>query len=181
MEDERDERPPIDLIAVFERCVNYPRDRAGVQALAQGLAKASQITGISAAKIVERCCEESSRCPTDAELLQTARGLQAPNSEERKKRRGPCPLKACDGSGFIRVCFLWTHKTEKLGEEIHNYVEKELISEQQYDHLRKIVDWKTQEVYDSVRRCRCNPAREPLEPTPRPRKRKALTKFGEAA
>lgn len=93
MENETELEPaPIDLIATFQRCANYPRDYAGVIALAQGLRKASDRYEILMQAIVDRCAETSQFCPTDAELLNAAlsmrdtldRALQDANDKKEK-------------------------------------------------------------------------------------------------
>lgn len=67
---------PLRYVAAFERSPNYPRDAAGVQFLAQGLAKAATRWGVPMAEIVQRCLEFSPRCPTDADLLTIAGSIQ---------------------------------------------------------------------------------------------------------
>jgi len=66
---------PFELIATFQRCPNFPKDELGTIALAQGLAKAARETGVEMQAIVERCCEISKFCPTDADLLVVARDI----------------------------------------------------------------------------------------------------------
>lgn len=76
MQDQEIETTPFDLIATFQRCSNYPREQLGVIALAQGLVRASETTGIGMDAIVERCAAASSFCPTDADLLTVAREIR---------------------------------------------------------------------------------------------------------
>ena len=66
----------LGLVAVFERCSNYPRDERGVQALADGLLAAETAMLVPAAEIVARCARESTFCPTDADLLTVAREIR---------------------------------------------------------------------------------------------------------
>ncbi len=68
---------PMEFLPRFQRCVNYPRDEEGVVALAQGLAASSRHTGVTMADIVERWATTSPYCPTDVELLATAKAIKA--------------------------------------------------------------------------------------------------------
>jgi hypothetical protein len=92
--DERGEKSVEELvIEAFSRCSNYPKERAGVLGLAQGLRKASDKYRISVEGIVERCAENSPYCPTDAELFSTAlsmrdeldRALKEANEKKEKR------------------------------------------------------------------------------------------------
>lgn len=74
---------PTELVLTFARCQNYPRDQAAILLLAQGLRKASDVTGIAMELIVDRCAETSQYCPTDAELLAAGRLI----TEEIKRKR----------------------------------------------------------------------------------------------
>ena len=60
------------LVACFERCQNYPRDLAGVQALAKGLEEAAEKQGVPMAAIVDRWRLSSPFCPTDFDLMGAA-------------------------------------------------------------------------------------------------------------
>jgi hypothetical protein len=60
------------LAACFERCQNYPRDLAGVQALAKGLEEAADKQGVPMMAIVDRWRLSSPFCPTDFDLMGAA-------------------------------------------------------------------------------------------------------------
>jgi hypothetical protein len=60
------------LLACFERCQNYPRDLAGVQAMAKALEEAAEKQGVPMAAIVDRCRLAGPFCPTDFDLMATA-------------------------------------------------------------------------------------------------------------
>lgn len=80
--DEQLELTPRDLIRRFHACSNYPRtDEAACIFLAQDLAKAARLTGVTATEIVNRCGETSTFCPTGADLLAVAREIR----DERKR------------------------------------------------------------------------------------------------
>ena len=78
---------PMSLVATFQRCSNYPRDFAGVLALAQGLKRAADTSGVSMAAIVEKYAAESQYCPTDADLLAVARELQDKVDREEQDQK----------------------------------------------------------------------------------------------
>lgn len=70
------------LCAVFERCGNYPRDVAGVKALARGLLWSSERTGIAMSRIVDEARQISTFCPSDADLYAVAQDLRGPAQAE---------------------------------------------------------------------------------------------------
>jgi len=76
-----------ELIPAFARCPNYPRDMYGLQALADGLRKASVDHGVSMRRIVEACLEISRYCPTDSELSTIAHNLSVPDRIAEEERR----------------------------------------------------------------------------------------------
>jgi hypothetical protein len=90
---------PAEMVTVFARAVNYPRDPAAVQFLAQGLVRASKITGVSMKAIIERCTETSDRCPTDFELLEAAKGIRG-TGESGEEWKRPVGCSACQDSGW---------------------------------------------------------------------------------
>lgn len=147
----------LELVARFQRCPNYPRDVAGVKALAKGLEKASAIIGVSMASIVDRCSEESQYCPTDWDLMTTARGIRGP--QEVRQAPSTCPHDRCDGSGWLQIYHLHTHHSENG----RAWVEKEQITQAQYDALIHKIDWVKQVAYESAARCTCHPKREEAE------------------
>ena len=136
---------PTKVVAIFQRCSNYPRDDDGVRALAQGLQRAANQNHVSMVDIVDRCREGSAFCPTDFDFGVVARELAA--AAERPKETTKCPLGKCDGSGWTIVYAMHTH-TE-------NRVEKTNLTEAQYNDLCGKVDWKTQFCYSGARRCGC--------------------------
>lgn len=140
----------FDEVTSFQRCPNFPRDPKGVKALAKGLIRASEITGVAMEAIVARCAESSEYCPTDFDLLAAARAV-APNKPENVTRT--CPHGTCDGSGWVQAFALHTHHSNPT------YVEKTAISGEEYDRLKSKVDWRTQMVYEARKRCQCHPPR----------------------
>ena len=147
-------RDPVQIVTeAFSRCSNYPKEQAGIFGLAQGLVKASRITGVAQEAIVDRCADISKFCPTDADLLSVAREIQPAATRPSK-----CPHGLCDGTGWRIAYFLWTwHGGET------NWIEKTRISEEEYEVLKSKVDQNAkspllpQEVYSGAYRCRCNP------------------------
>lgn len=90
------EAPPEDIvIAAFSRCQNYPKERAGVLGLAQGLRNAATATGIAMAAIVARCQELSQYCPTDYDINQVANELAV-----LSRPHVPMGCEKCQGSGW---------------------------------------------------------------------------------
>ncbi len=72
----------LQMCAAFQRCMNYPKNEDGILALAQGLVKASDTTGVYMRKIVDECLESSMYCPTDADMLAVARDCRGPAEAE---------------------------------------------------------------------------------------------------
>jgi hypothetical protein len=149
---------PEDLvIRAFSRCQNYPKERAGVLGLAQGLATAAARYGVTAEAIVRECVESSVFCPTDTDLLNVARGMRpADGGEHRHPTK--CPYELCDGSGWREVCHLHSKHAEP---DRPAWVEKTIITREQYNDLGRKIDWQTQSVYESRYRCKCHPPRDP--------------------
>jgi hypothetical protein len=67
---------PEELIAAFSRNANFPRDKAGLEALSSGLRRASEQSGVEMPDIVERCAVTSPYCPTDFDLVAAARAIK---------------------------------------------------------------------------------------------------------
>jgi len=67
------------------------------------------------------------------------------------KPLGPCPLKQCDGSGYIPVWSLITDNRDPVSGFKHRTVED--LSQAQYNELREHKLPDEQRVYQSVRRC----------------------------
>ena len=171
------EKTPMELANAFARCGNFPKDLAGIQLLAQGLRRASDMYDIPMSQIVDACTAASQFCPTDADLINVAREINETAKQARYRaesrrtagRPSKCPHWLCDGSGWRAVRHLHTHHVGAAG---HQWVEKTIVPEG--SDVADKIDWKTQMVYDSRYRCRCHPARDP-EADPKPRKRKAVT------
>lgn len=162
---DEDEAIPEEQVAAFARCPNYPRDENGVLFLAQGLRKAATRHGLRMSAIVEECLTTSGYCPTDLDMMNVARSLAIGRGgqqacESRKPTK--CPFELCDGSGWREVCHMWTHHGDSDGGPA--WVEKGIITRDQYDALSKKVDWVKQAVYESRYRCKCHPPREVEEP-----------------
>jgi len=136
------------LIAAFQRAPNYPRDDDGIEALISGLQRASEITGVSMKSIVSRCCLDNPRCPTDAEMMNVARGIRKP-TEFNSPKPSLCRIGKCDGSGW-EVLF-------RLKTQRRNYVEWNDFTRDEYERAQAGVtfDAKTQQVYSFARRCAC--------------------------
>lgn len=105
---EQTESLALELIAVFQRCINYPRDEYGVIAMARGLLKASVDTGIPCSRIVDACMELNSRyCPTDGEFLAIANNIAQPDriaEEERKDSEWHREMEQAYGAPRPFVC-----------------------------------------------------------------------------
>ena len=78
---------PEDVIAAFSRSANFPRDKAGLKFLAEGLRRASEQTEVPMGAIAARCAESSPYCPTDFDLFAAAREIKRANA-----RHVPAPL-----------------------------------------------------------------------------------------
>lgn len=66
------ERSAADQIYIFQTCGNFPKDRAGLEALAESLESAAKQTGVEMRAIVSACSTGGSWCPTPYDLLQAA-------------------------------------------------------------------------------------------------------------
>lgn len=65
---------------------------------------------------------------------------------------GKCRLSLCAGMGWIRVFSLWTRKVGPTG---YGFVEKQRITEAEYDDLCTKIDWQKQTAYSGVKQCEC--------------------------
>ena len=137
----------------FSRCSNFPKERIGVQGLADGLKLAAKRFGVPPSRIVAECAETSGYCPTDADMIGVARSLRPADPEPSPRF---CPLGVCDGTGWVQCHHLHTKHSRPGGA---SWVEKEAITQTQFDSLAKQVDWQSQSVYESRRRCECHPPR----------------------
>ncbi len=135
----------------FSRCQNWPKDRIGISGIAEALERVSKRFGVPMERIVTECAESSAYCPTDADLINVARSLKPADPTPGARK---CPLDICDGSGWRQVCHLHTHHDRPGGGV---WVEKEIITQAQFDELSRKVDWQSQMVYESRYRCVCHP------------------------
>lgn len=72
-----------DLIQTFAACSNFPREKAGVKALADALRRASTDFGIPMDQITRACADISTFCPVPREIRNIAIGIR---DEIRRKR-----------------------------------------------------------------------------------------------
>ena len=79
------EKPAIDQVAAFSTAGNYPKDVAGVRALAEALESAACATGMRMAAIVEECLGSSPWCPTPFDLRQVAVSMR---DKQRREKQG---------------------------------------------------------------------------------------------
>jgi hypothetical protein len=93
--EQNDEVTPMELVAAFARCSNYPRDSEGILMLAQGLKRASTASGVAMEAIVRRCTESSVFCPTDFDLFKVAEELKVESAP-----KAPMGCELCKGSGW---------------------------------------------------------------------------------
>jgi hypothetical protein len=174
---ESEETGPEDLvIRAFSRCSNYPKERAGVLGLAQGLRASADKFGVSMSAIIAECVSTSSFCPTDHDLLEVARALRPADKQEKHDR---CRFGLCDGSGWREGFYL--HTIHQGDEHKNTWIEKTLIeSRTLFDELARKVDWKTQMVYEGRYRCRCHPPREGEDDKRFPTRRKGAAGLSKA-
>ena len=79
---------PEDLVQIFAACSNFPRDRAGVLALAQALARASSDFRVPMKEIIQQCADISTYCPVPREIRNVAIGIRdeiRSKAEENKR------------------------------------------------------------------------------------------------
>ena len=67
---------PEDLVQAFAPASNFPKERAGVLALAQALRRAADDFHIAMTDIVRECSDVSSWCPTAADIRNVARSMR---------------------------------------------------------------------------------------------------------
>ena len=89
-----DQGDPEDLVQAFAACSNFPKDRAGILALAQELRRASDDFHVPMAKIVRECGDSSSWCPTPHDLRNIAGEMRD------KAKKAPFGCEVCQGSGW---------------------------------------------------------------------------------
>lgn len=144
-----------DALAVverFSRCMNYPKSGSEMTKLAQGLIRASEMTGVLMEEIAQRCAEETEHCPTDALMLRAAKALKPYVSPRSDPYSQSSMCEACGGTGWQILHALHTNSHRKDGSF---YVEKEWISEKQANDLMAKIDTQKQMVYSCARRCAC--------------------------
>lgn len=95
--EEQEQVDPLELVKVFARASNYPKDPAALQYLAQGLVKASNATGAPMEEIIEKCLFHSDFCPTDAQMMLAAEFIMAPPERDWRK---PAQCDKCQDSGW---------------------------------------------------------------------------------
>lgn len=174
---ETEENGPEELVVrAFSRCQNYPKERAGVLGLAQGLRSASDRFLVPMSVIIAECIESSTFCPTDHDLLEVARALR--QSEKPEKHSG-CPFSLCDGTGWREGFYL--HTVHAGDEHKNTWTEKTLIANRAiFEELARKVDWKTQMVFEGRYRCRCHPPREGDDDKAFPTRRKSASGLSKA-
>ena len=84
-----DEEPktPEELIAVFSRCKNFPRDFATIQIFAQELKRASMSAGVPMEAIVLKCREVADFAPEYADMVKIGRELAADQARKDEASR----------------------------------------------------------------------------------------------
>lgn len=78
------EKPAGDQIYAFATCGNFPKERAGLEALATALESAAQATGLTMSSIVDECVSSSAWCPTPFDLRQVAVSMKQQLRESRE-------------------------------------------------------------------------------------------------
>jgi len=76
-------KTPVELIAQFSRCINFPRDTEGIQIFAQELKQAAEATKVPMESIVSKCREVADRAPEYRDML--AIGQEIADEEQRKQ------------------------------------------------------------------------------------------------
>jgi len=98
-------KTPTQLLAIFSRCINFPRDKEGVTEFAAELTKASRESGTSMEEIVQRCRESSDRAPEYLHMLVAGRDI----ADERRRKlqevsdppwKQPIKCAICKDTGF---------------------------------------------------------------------------------
>ncbi len=153
MEEPREHNTEDMAVRAFSRCQNWPKDRTGIAGLVEGLERAASRFGVPVARIITECVETSPYCPTDADLINIARGLKPADPDPGQRE---CPLQLCDGSGWRQIYHMHSHHPKAGGGE---WIERVTITREAFDDLSRKVDWKAQMVYESRYRCACHPAR----------------------
>jgi hypothetical protein len=87
MNEEPEPKLPVELVANFSRCINYPRDKAGIQIFAQELSRASSVTGVPMESIVLKCREVADVAPEYADMVQIGREIAADQSRKDEASR----------------------------------------------------------------------------------------------
>lgn len=88
------EKSAGDQIQIFATCGNFPKDRAGLEALADALESAAKKTGVEMKAIIDACSTGGSWCPTPYDLLQAAVKIKG------EVFQGFAGCSACGGTGW---------------------------------------------------------------------------------
>jgi hypothetical protein len=78
----------MEIVGRLSRTAGFPKDGPGIEALADGLLKASVRTQVPMRAIVDRFSETSKFCPTDADLISVAVELR-----DAERNRNPPNLR----------------------------------------------------------------------------------------
>jgi|ERR1700734_903949 len=89
------EKSAADQIYIFATCGNFPRDQAGLEALAEALESASKQTGVSMKAIVTSCATGGAWCPTPYDILQAAVKLKG------DQKFGFTGCEKCNHTGWV--------------------------------------------------------------------------------
>ncbi len=81
------EKPAGEQIYAWAVCGNFPKERAGLEALAESLQRAAMDSGIMMSAIVEECIASSAWCPTPYDLRQVAVGMKLRAKEKKLDNR----------------------------------------------------------------------------------------------
>jgi hypothetical protein len=83
---DEESKTPVELVAAFSRCVNFPRDLETIQIFAQELKSAANATGVSMEKIVAKCREVSDRAPEYSDMVNVGREIADDQTREQRIR-----------------------------------------------------------------------------------------------
>src|SRR5215472_15656753 len=72
----------LQLIGKLSRTKNFPKDKIGIESLADGLMKAAVRHRVLQTAIIDVASETSEYCPTDADLMRIAGDLRAKEDRE---------------------------------------------------------------------------------------------------
>ena len=150
--DDTPESVPLeDQVQAFAPCPNFPRERAGVLALAQALGVAAKNNGVAPEDLVARCARSSTFCPTPADLFKVAFEMREERDKTRTYRTPSAPrCERCGDTGWITR--YWVSDAIAGGKERFQIEAEDVPT---WEKRIRETPGCAQQVYSEADRCGC--------------------------